>query len=86
MRNAARAHQRDSVRHGVRSTAQRLAQRPRAVQRRQRRTLTIDVHRNDRQIIPGGQKAQWHHDAVIEFPFFCIGEIHGLHHFAYQAQ
>ena len=40
-------------RHAVRGAAQGLAERPGAVQRRQRRTLAVDVHRDDGQIVLG---------------------------------
>jgi hypothetical protein len=86
MRNAAGADNRDSLRDEIRSAPQRLAKRPRAMQRRQRRPLTIDVDGNHRKIVLRREETQRHHDAVIEFPFLRVGEIHGLHHFAYQPQ
>ena len=84
MRDAAGADQGDAFRRQVRGAAQGLTERPRSMQRRERRSLAVDVHGDDRQIVSGGQKAQGHHDAMIELPFLCVREIHGLHHFADQ--
>ena len=86
MGDPAGADDRDPLAHALGGVAYGLPQGVNAVQRRQRRVLAIDVHGNDRQIVVGRQMMQRHHDAVVEFPFLAIAEIHALHHALDQAQ
>ena len=80
MREAAGADQRDALGNGVGRTPERLAERPGAGQRRERRTLAVDVGRHDRQVVVRRQEMQRHRDAVIELPFLGIGDVDRLHH------
>lgn len=81
MGNPAGADQCDPLRHGVSGAAQRFAECPCPVQRRQGRPLAIDIARNDGKPVVGIKEMQRHHDAVIEAPFFGIGGIDSLLHF-----
>ncbi len=80
VRDAAGAHERNALRHLVAGLAQRFAEGPGAVQRRQRRTLAVDVDRDDIHVIGRREEVERHHDAVVELPFFGVGHIDRLHH------
>ena len=80
MREAAGTDQGDALGHRISGAAQRLAEGPGTRQRRERRTLAVDVGRHDRQVVVGRQEMQRHRDAMVELPFLGIGHVHRLHH------
>ena len=79
MGDPAGAHNGDLLGHGIGRAPHRLAKGPGAVQWRQRRTLTVDVDRDNGQLVLGRQEMQRHHNAMIKLPFFRIRGINGLH-------
>ena len=64
---------------GVAGDAQRLAEFPGTVQRRQRRPLAVYIHRDHRHVVARRQEMQRHHDAVIELPFLYRSAIRLAH-------
>ena len=81
MRNTTGADDGDAFRHCLTRPAHRLTKRPRPLERRKGRPLTVDVHRNDRDVIVGCEEVERHHDAVVKLPLFGIGNVGTLHHF-----
>src|SRR5437016_4154997 len=86
MRDAACADHGDALGPDLARSLERAAELITALERDQRRSLAVDVDRNDGQVVAGRQEAQWHHDAVIELPLLCIGEIDVVHHVLDQPQ
>ena len=80
MRDAARSEKRDALLLRVAGTPQGATELVGPVQRRQGRALTIDVHRNHRDVVVRRHEVQRHHDAVIELPLLGIGEIELVQH------
>ena len=57
-----------AMRSGIASRlAHRLTERPRPLEWC-RGGLTVDVHRNDRDVIVGCEEVERHHDAVVKLP------------------
>ena len=79
VRDAAGADDCDLLGHGIGRPAERLAEGPGPVERRERRTLTIDVDRDNGKVEPRGEEVEWHRDAVVEQPLLGVRDVDGRH-------
>ena len=79
MRYAAGADDRNLLRHRIGGAAERFTKRPCSVERRQRRTLTVDVDWDDRLIEVRREEVERHRNAMVELPLFGIRHVDRLH-------
>ena len=80
MGDATRAHDGDSFGEGVCGSAKGLAEGPGPMERRQRRALTVDVGRDDREVVSRGEEVERDHDPVVEQPLLRVGDVATFHH------
>src|SRR6185312_5722405 len=75
VRDPTRADYSDTLGPGSTGTPQSAAKLITALERNERRSLAVDIDRNDREVGARGEEVQRHHEAVIELPLLRIRQV-----------